>query len=65
MSDRYGRHDEAQELANHMGRDLHVGSDGVLRVDPKEAVSSERHGHSDQSQGTSGGCGQHEDNLGR
>jgi len=53
--------DDVQVLANRLGRDVHVGSDGFLRVDPREAVSSERHGHKNVP--GSGGCGQHEDNL--
>lgn len=59
----HDRRDDAQDLANHLGRDLHVGSDGLVRSDRSEAISSERSGHGDATQGKSGGCGQHEGNI--
>ncbi len=56
-------YDEVQELANYIGKDIHIGSDGVLRVDKAEAISVERNSHSTATRGASGGCGQHENNL--
>jgi len=56
-------HDDVQNLANSLGIDIHIGSDGFLRIDKSEAISSERHGHKETTKGILGGCGQHEDNL--
>lgn len=60
----YGR-DDVQDLANQMGRDLYVGADGFVRSDARDTISADRSSHGDMSQGSSGGCGQHEDNLPR
>ena len=56
-------YDEVQEIANRLGVNVYIGSDGFLRLDLKEAISSERHGHKDTTRGSSGGCTQHEDNI--
>lgn len=58
-----GDRDDVQSLADHMGHDLHVGTDGFVRSDAADTISSNQSSEGDMSRGASGGCGQDADNV--
>ena len=55
--------DEVKELANHMSRDLYVGTDGFVRTSAPDTISSNMANENANSRGSSGGCGQSSDNV--
>ena len=56
--------DDVQGLANFLGRDLFVGTSGMLQVDPKEAINENiRIEQSGANKVTGGNCGQDPNNV--
>lgn len=57
------KEDEVQDQANYSGHNLYVGTDGFLRSDPQETVSSNMGSEGDYSRGASGNCTQDPNNV--